>query len=149
MSTESFDRSKPLYRLFLMDDGSREWWAVGPDNAPTHPAEETMIWLLNAYVAQVEWADEFYAAFTQHKKATVYANKVPEFVVPDGCHAVIRGWIVPRDEGSYAKGQIYGDRARRWFDGHPVNTSTIMSGPDADGIIKTRNSIYKLVQPDA
>lgn len=149
MRTDSFDRSKPLYRLFLMEDGSRQWWAVGPDNAPTGPVDENFVGLLNAYVGQAEWTDEFYAAFTQHKKATVYANNVPDYVVPDGCDAVIRGWIVPRDDGAYARGQIYGDRARRWLDGHPINTSTIMSGPDADGVIKTRNSIYKLVPVDA
>ncbi len=26
--TESFDRSKPLYRAFKMEDGSRQWWSV-------------------------------------------------------------------------------------------------------------------------
>jgi len=64
--------------------------------------------------------------------------------------AVIKGaWITTLDDGSrYARGQMYYDRKGRYEDGHPIYTSLIESGPDADGIIKTMNSTYKLEMRD-
>lgn len=43
-----------------------------------------------------------------------------------------------------ACGEIFGDHRRRWPDGTDVYTSYIVSGPDADGVIRTRNSVYRI-----
>lgn len=45
----------------------------------------------------------------------------------------------------WARGVIYGDRKGRFDDGEAIRTSYIVSGPDENGIIHTRNSIYRLV----
>jgi hypothetical protein len=44
----------------------------------------------------------------------------------------------------WARGLIYDDRKGRFDDGHPIHTSSIVSGPDENGIIRTRNSTYRL-----
>lgn len=46
--------------------------------------------------------------------------------------------------GRVASGEIEGDTKGRFNDGVRVTTSRILEGPDADGIIVTRNSVYKL-----
>jgi hypothetical protein len=46
--------------------------------------------------------------------------------------------------GKIAFGSIYGDRKGRFHDGKQIHTSDILSGPDANGIIRTRNSVYRL-----
>ncbi len=41
-------------------------------------------------------------------------------------------------------GEIHGDVRKRFPDGMRIHTSYIKEGPDANGIIKTLNSIYLL-----
>lgn len=48
------------------------------------------------------------------------------------------------DDTFIAHGLIYGDVHGRWPDGTRIRTSKIVYGPDEDGIIHTRNSVYKL-----
>ena len=48
------------------------------------------------------------------------------------------------DDKFWARGALYGDRKGRFPDGERIHTSYIVSGPDADGIIRTRNSVYRV-----
>lgn len=43
-----------------------------------------------------------------------------------------------------ARGLISNDRKGRFANGKFVNTSPIVEGPDADGVIKTKNSVYRI-----
>ena len=56
-------------------------------------------------------------------------------------HAVLQPL---EDGGTIAKGVILGDIHQRWRDGTVIWTSRIMEGPDPNGLIRTRNSVYKL-----
>jgi len=56
--------------------------------------------------------------------------------------------ILDVGELKIARGAIFGDVARRFEDGEFIRTSAIVEGPDADGVIKTRNSTYKLEMAD-
>lgn len=73
LPADGFDRRKPVYRLFDMEDGTRQWWTVIQElNAPgtrAMPSEESWCY---AYVAQQPWADLFWAAFEKNGKATIY-----------------------------------------------------------------------------
>jgi hypothetical protein len=60
--------------------------------------------------------------------------------------AVLHGWI---RIGSHYAGAIYLDRKSRFPDGYHIHTSTVVSGPDPHGVIKTSNSIYLLGQSAA
>jgi len=60
--------------------------------------------------------------------------------------AVLQGWV---RIGSHYAGAIYCDRKNRFEDGYHVHTTTVIGGPDADGIIKTSNSTYLLGQSAA
>jgi hypothetical protein len=144
-----FDRSKPVYRLFEMEDGSREWWTVELDNTPGRRLNGFEIPLVEYMVDHAPWHDGFWQAFEKHRKATVYAKSTPAYVVPAGCDAVIYGKIDKLWGETVAQGQIYGDRQGRFRDGFFLHTSKVMSGPNAAGIFKTRNSTYKLEAPDA
>ncbi len=56
-------------------------------------------------------------------------------------------WVGP-DGGvmaDIAVGRVYGDRKGRFPDGHYIQTSPILEGPDEDGVIRTANSSYVLV----
>lgn len=46
--------------------------------------------------------------------------------------------------GHQISGDIYGDRKGRFRDGECVRTSRIVSGPDENGIVTTRNSVYRV-----
>ena len=70
----SFDRTRRLYRLFEMDDGSREWWTVAVDNTPGDRLSDRMVAHLEAWLDQQPWRDAFYAAFETHRKATIYED---------------------------------------------------------------------------
>lgn len=70
----SFDRTRRLYRLFEMDDGSREWWTVAVDNTPGDRLNDQMVAALEAWLDQQPWRDAFYAAFETHRKATIYED---------------------------------------------------------------------------
>jgi hypothetical protein len=48
------------------------------------------------------------------------------------------------DNTFIATGRIYDDAKGRFADGTPIRTSKIVEGPDADGVIVTRNSRYRL-----
>lgn len=41
-------------------------------------------------------------------------------------------------------GNVYGDTKGRFRGGELIHTSWVVSGPDENGIIKTRNSVYKI-----
>jgi hypothetical protein len=144
MDSTTFDRSKPIYRLFEMEGGARQWWTVELDNTPGRPLNDYEAPLVAGMVDRAPWRDGFWQAFEKHRKATVYAKLTPEFEVPASCDAVIHGSIGPLWGQVVAQGQIYGDRLGRWRDGHFIHTSPIVSGPDADGIVKTHNSTYKV-----
>lgn len=60
--------------------------------------------------------------------------------------AVLRNWsATPLGEGTPRyRGVIFHDRKNRFADGEVVTTSTVLSGPDADGVIVTKNSTYRL-----
>lgn len=142
MNAPDFDRSKPLYRLFELDDGANEWWTVELDNTPGRKVSESTARILNNMVFTASWRDAFQAAFAKHKKATVY-TPVRE-IDATLKHAVLRE-ISGADDGSrFAWGFIFGDRKARWEDGHRIHTSLILAGPDEDGIIHTCNSSYKI-----
>ena len=46
--------------------------------------------------------------------------------------------------GRVAHGDIFGDTKGRFRDGENVRTSFILEGPDEDGVIRTRNSVYRV-----
>lgn len=48
-----------------------------------------------------------------------------------------------------ATGIVSADRKGRFSDGERVHTSAIVWGPDEDGVIKTRNSVYRLEMASA
>lgn len=142
---ETFDRSKPLYRLFEMEDGSRAWYTVELDNTPGRAVSGVEAEVIQAHVDGSDWKDAFYAAFERHKKATVYAKLVEPYEVPEGVDAILRGARIVDWGGKVALGAIYGDRKGRWQDGHSIHTSYIVNGPDENGVIRTRSgSTYKL-----
>lgn len=145
MTAMTFDRSRPLYRLFEMEDGSRQWWTVEADNTPGRVVGEIEAAMVPELVDRAPWRDAFYAAFEKHRKATVYAQIVEAVEVPDGVDGVLRHARFEVWEGeTVCVGGIYGDRRGRWRDGHPIHTSPMISGPDENGIIRTRNSTYKV-----
>ncbi len=43
-----------------------------------------------------------------------------------------------------ARGKIYGDNKGRFGEGTHVHTSGVLSGPGADDVIVTRNSVYQI-----
>lgn len=150
MPAETFDRSRPLYRLFVMDDGSRQWRTVERDNTPGRSLDPIEEFLVQATVDRSEWRDGFYAALEKHQKATVYSKKPPPSVlVPEGCDGVILNARITHYAGeTVAMGAIYGDRKGRFYEGKLIGTSPILEGPDENGIIRTQNSTYKLVLAD-
>jgi hypothetical protein len=140
----TFDRSKPLYRIFTLEDG-QEWWTVEADNTPGRQLNAMESDVADNMVMRAPWRAAFFEALGKNGKATVYANIVKPYVVPDGVDAILRNAIIEEWAGDrVATGAIYGDRRQRWKDGHPIHTSIILSGPDDAGIIKTRNSTYLL-----
>lgn len=155
----TYDRSQPLYRLFDLEteDGARAWHVVGPDNTPGDglTPEETI--RLDAYLAAQSWAPLFWAAFATNKKATIYATKDFRGIVPmdltgeiDGVleHAVVYPWGGDPEyliAFGYLKGE---DRKGRFRHGESVRTSYLVYGPDANGIVRTRNSTYKLIMKE-
>jgi len=144
MKPETFDRSKPLYRVFD-NDGILDWWTVELDGTPGRQLREDEISLVERMVARSAWAVSFYDALERHQKATVYASIVEPYTVPEGCTALLRhARFVDIGDQSIVVGAIYGDRHKRWEDGHFIHTSAITEGPDSAGIIKTLNSVYKL-----
>jgi hypothetical protein len=66
--------------------------------------------------------------------------------LPEGVDAIIRqARLIDIGEDRVAQGFIYQDRKLRFPDGMFVRrTSTILEGPDEQGIIKTKNSTYKV-----
>lgn len=52
----------------------------------------------------------------------------------------VPGW----DDKMWVRGALYDDRKGRFADGELIRTSYIVSGPDADGIVRTRNSVYRV-----
>ena len=63
-------------------------------------------------------------------------------------------WFTPCGHGAQrrvAHGAIFGDTRRRFANGDEVCTSWLESGPDAGGLIRTRNSVYRIesYQPGA
>jgi hypothetical protein len=48
----------------------------------------------------------------------------------------------------FAAGYIYSDAKGRFVDNTLIYTSTILDGPDANGIIKTQNSVYQVILED-
>jgi hypothetical protein len=52
--------------------------------------------------------------------------------------------IPGHDDKYWARGLIHGDAKGRFADGEPIHTSYIVSGPDENGIIRTRNSVYRV-----
>lgn len=69
-----------------------------------------------------------------------------ERLVAQNYDAVIKDATIAGIYGSrrIAFGRVYGDRKGRFDDGTTIRTSAIVSGPDENGIIQTRNSRYKL-----
>lgn len=59
--------------------------------------------------------------------------------------AILRNWHeVKLDGGSYVVGNIYEDSKGRFMDGTPVRTSWVVDLDADNGILETRNTIYKL-----
>jgi hypothetical protein len=148
MDSITFDRDRPLYRLFDMgtEDGIQTWFTVEADNTPGRELSEFEVSIVEGILTKAAWRDQFYEAFKANKKATIYAQKVESYSIPEGCDGLIRlANIREHHTGhKFAQGYIYGDRKGRWADGHPIYTSYILQGPDAEGMILTRNSTYKL-----
>lgn len=73
LPADGFDRRKPRFRLFDMEDGTRQWWEVIPQlNAPGKrctPAQEAAIY---EALSRAPWVDLFWAAFEKNRKATIY-----------------------------------------------------------------------------
>lgn len=59
-------------------------------------------------------------------------------------HGRIENWWRDRN---VIRGNIYGDTKGRFPEGHFIHTSRVVSGPDADGVITTLNSAYRLGEP--
>lgn len=72
MTTETFDRQSPRYRLFIEDDGAPQWWTVEADNTPGRALDEDEAKLVQGYVDNAPWKTGFYTALAKHRKATVY-----------------------------------------------------------------------------
>lgn len=75
LPAEGFDRRKPLFRLFEMENGTLVWFEVFQENnapgRPLSPQCEAGLWRL---VAKATWRQGFWEAFAQHRKATVYED---------------------------------------------------------------------------
>ena len=56
--------------------------------------------------------------------------------------AELRNWV---KAGQYYYGEIYGDKKNRFEDGKVVRTSKVIEDVNANGIITTKNSKYKLI----
>lgn len=59
---------------------------------------------------------------------------------------ILRNWSFLENWGETGvySGTIHEDAKGRFKDGESVTTSFITSGPDENGVIKTRNSVYRL-----
>ena len=55
--------------------------------------------------------------------------------------AVLKNWSLINE---ILTGDIYHDKRGRFADGDSVRTSSVMGGPNNQGIVVTRNSVYKL-----
>jgi hypothetical protein len=73
--SDEFDRKRPLYRLFEVPDGSREWWTVEITNMPGRRLTADESALIQSVVDEAPWRDGFYTAFETHRKATFYDRK--------------------------------------------------------------------------
>lgn len=146
MDSITFDRTKPLYRLFMLD-GDAEWWTVELDNTPGRKLSDAESEAVHRLVFKAPWRQDFLGALAKHSKATVYQTVHPSYEVPAGCNAILRNVrYMGAAKGVIAVGAIYGDREQRWPDGTRITISFIQSGPDENGIIRTRNSVYKVEQ---
>lgn len=143
---EPFDRSRPLYRLFNMEDGGPpQWWTVEVDNIPGAALDPQIAQVIAEMVERAPWRDAFYAAYDKHHKATVYAAKVEPYEVPGNCVALIRrARFHTCIDGRFLIGAFYGDKLGRIRDGQVSNTSLVVSGPDEHGVVETINNTYKV-----
>lgn len=142
--TETFDRKRPLYRAFNWN-GARVWHIVVADNTPGQRMDGHFAEAIEYVVANSPWREGFEAAYAKHEKATIYANVHEPYEVPEDCTAVLRNVrLYDGVYGRFAIGVCFGDREGRFPDGYIITTSPVKSGPDADGIIVTRNNRYKL-----
>lgn len=75
LPADGFDRRRPQYRLFDMEDGTRQWWTVLPElNAPGQRIPPDSEGILYTLVALAPWGDKFWEAFAAHGKATIYES---------------------------------------------------------------------------
>lgn len=58
-------------------------------------------------------------------------------------NAVIEPWPFNAAQ-KVAWGYLFGDKKCRFYEGQWIHTSEIVSGPDEDGILKTKFSTYRL-----
>jgi hypothetical protein len=83
----------------------------------------------------------FEQAKTLSHSPLITGEQVPNADENPGIDGVLKdAYII----GGIAYGKIFDDRKGRFEDGTVVGTSRIVRGPDADGIIRTRNSTYRL-----
>lgn len=71
----SFDRRRPLYRCFDMEDGTTSWWTVVADNTPGRALTPEEVEGVEAALYLAPWRDGFFDAFAKHRKATIYSNQ--------------------------------------------------------------------------
>lgn len=72
MVPPAFDRSRPGFRIFRLDDGAWVWTHVLPDNTPGDYCTPEEMVLIYARLAEASWAADFWRAAKQHGKATLY-----------------------------------------------------------------------------
>ena len=70
----AIDRSQPIYRLFDMEDGSRQWWTIGVDGFICVRLSDIFAAKVEAWLDTRPWRDAFYAAFEANRKATIYGS---------------------------------------------------------------------------
>lgn len=148
----SFDRERPLYRAFLSDDdNSIAWHHVSVDFTPGDELTDSEVSSLAFIYSQQPWWPQFEARLKLNRKATIYASLDRYGPVPADLSLEIDGEldrVTIFKIGNYpvANGILVSeDRKGRFRRGEFVRTSYILAGPDENGIIRTRNSVYRLL----
>ncbi|AXQ68756.1 hypothetical protein HOU00_gp369 [Caulobacter phage CcrPW] len=148
----TFDRQRPLFRAFLSDeDNSIAWHHVSVDFTPGDALTETEVNNLYFIYSLQPWWPSFIERLNLNRKATIYTSldlwgrhEIDLTLEVDG--ELDRATIFKYDKYNIARGVLVSeDRKGRFRRGEIITTSYILAGPDEKGIIRTRNSVYRLL----
>lgn len=148
----TFDRARPLYRAFLSDeDDSIAWHHVSVDFTPGDALTETEVNNLYFIYGLQPWWKAFFDRLQLNRKATIYtsldlwgAHDIDLALKIDGL--LDRATVFGYGKYKVARGVLASeDRKGRFDRGDVITTSYILAGPDENGVIRTRNSVYRLL----